>query len=298
MTNPYSRDVEAWTIISMLRWATAYFGRYGIDSPRATAEILLAHALGLSRIDLYVKHDLPLRPDELQRFRDLIKRRHRREPVAYIVGEKQFWGLDLAVDPSVLIPRPETEHLVEAALAHLPKDGEGPRQWVLDAGTGSGAIVLALAHERTRHVFIGVDRSPAAVAIAGKNARIHGLGDRVAFLAADWFSAFGGKSGRFDLLVSNPPYIRSAALASLQPEIRGYEPRAALDGGADGLDAYRVLLPAARQLVRAGGTLLMEIGCDQRAGIEALAGRLGGVSFVRCIHDYAGLDRVVEFRIA
>lgn len=297
MTNRSSRDGEGWTIVSLLRWATEYFAGYDIDSPRATAEILLGHALGLRRIDLYVKHDLPLRPDELQRFKELIKRRREREPVAYIVGEKQFWGLDLAVDPSVLIPRPETEHLVEAALDLLPKDGAEEPRWVLDAGTGSGAIVLALAHERAQHRFLGVDRSPAALAVARENARIHHLGDRVAFLATDWFSAFADGPGRFDLLVSNPPYIRSADLAALQPEILRFEPRAALDGGVDGLDAYRILFPAARRLVRAGGTLLTEIGFDQRADIETLAGRSDGISFVRCIRDYAGLERVMEFRI-
>lgn len=286
-----------WTIRSVLHWTVEHFRAKGVESPRASAEILLAHALGLRRIDLYLRHDQPLEPAERDRFRPLIRRRVAGEPVAYIAGEREFWSMPMAVNPAVLIPRPETECLVEAALGELPPPAEGVRR-VLELGTGSGAPVLALAAERPGHHYFASDRSLAALRVARANAARNGLADRVRFFCGDWFVPVRSGGEGFDLILSNPPYIVSAEIPRLQEEVSRYEPRSALDGGADGLSAIRDLIRAAPDRLRPGGVLLLEIGHDQQAAVSRLAEAAGRWRRVRFRPDFAGHDRIVRLEMA
>lgn len=288
---------EPWTILRLLRWTTSYFESHKIDTPRLDAEILLAHILRMERVELYSQHDLPLCGHELARFKSLITRRARREPVAYIVGSKGFWSLELAVTSDVLIPRPETEHLVESALSLVPEDpGSAPRR-ILDMGTGSGAIVLALASERPGHLFFASDRSPRALDVARKNVGENGLGDAVRFFSGDWFAPLRPDGKGFDLILSNPPYIRTEDIKGLQPDVRYHEPVAALDGGEDGLDCIRHIIRSASAYLAADGHLLLEIGHDQKSAVREMArntGRYGKIVFEK---DYAGHDRVVRLSV-
>ncbi len=285
-----------WTIRSLLEWTRAYFDSHAIDSPRAAGEILLAHALGLRRIDLYLRYDQPLNPDELQRYKALVIRRVKREPVAYIVGAREFWSMELHVTPDVLIPRPETECLVEAALTRLQAAGETGVRSVLELGTGSGAVVLALASQCPGHRYVASDRSPRAAAVALGNARRHALGDCVAFVCGDWFTPLAPRRALFDLIVSNPPYVSSADIGRLQPEIQRYEPVEALDGGPDGLGPIRRLVAEAPEYLKPGGWLLLEIGCDQQAAVVRIAGRCGRYEAISVGRDYAGRPRVASMR--
>lgn len=291
------RDAEAaWTILKLLSWTCEYFASRNIEHPRADAEILLAHSLGLRRIDLYVQYDKPLTREELARFREIVRRRARREPVAYITGEKEFWSLPLKVSPAVLIPRPETECLVEAALSFLSEDDGGDARRILDLGTGSGAIVLALAFERPHDVFVAVDRSSSALAIARENAERHGVDHRVRFLDGDWFEPVDRGEDDFDLIVSNPPYIRRKNLENLQPEIRLFEPLSALDAGPEGVDSLVYIILTAPRYLRPSGCLLLEIGCDQNTLLEAAVRQAGCYEETLFIKDYGGHDRVLQLR--
>jgi release factor glutamine methyltransferase len=292
MPNPPQVDNLEWTVLRVLQWAAGYLKARGVESPRAAAEILLAHVLRMQRVDLYVRHDQPLVPAELSAFKDGIRRRLRREPVAYIVGRKGFWTLDLRVTPEVLIPRPETELLVEQALSVLNAFPAGVGARVLELGIGSGAVLIALATEANQHRFFGCDIAPGAVALAQANALAAGVFERVRLWAADWFE--GLKPGcRFDLIVSNPPYVRSTEIDSLQPEITEHEPRLALDAGPDGLRSYRAIMASAPRYLAPGGSLILEIGSDQRAAVQQLSEASGGYAGFACRRDYAGHDRVV-----
>lgn len=296
MSSPTSPQ-PPWTILKVLTWTADHFRNRNVESPRASAEILLAHALGLRRIDLYLRYDQPLEPEELDRFRPLIRRRTAGEPVAYVVGEREFWSMPVGVDPSVLIPRPETEILVEAALAEIPPSAEGVRR-VLEAGTGSGAPILAVAAERPGHAYFASDRSREALRTARANAVRNGLDGRIRFFQADWLAPLRPGAGAFHLILSNPPYIPSGEIDGLQVEVARYEPRSALDGGPDGLRAVRRLIRECPAVLAPGGTLLMEIGHDQRAAVERLAEASGEWSDVRFRADFAGRDRVVRLAAA
>ena len=285
-----------WTIHKLLRWSNDYFTSHDIDSPRATAEILLAHALNLERIDLYLRHDQPLIQEELQRYKSLIMRRVRREPVAYIVGYKEFWSMTLEVCAAVLIPRPETECLVEAARDHLPSGGDSRLQ-VLELGTGSGAVSLALVSERPGHGYTATDRSGEALSIARRNAEKHGLAGAVRFVCGDWFGPFEASRPRFDMIVSNPPYIASGDIQRLQPEICRFEPLDALDGGQDGLQSIRDIISAAPAFLKSGGRLLLEIGEDQEAAVLSIARGLECYAETAVDRDYAGRPRVARMRL-
>jgi release factor glutamine methyltransferase len=285
-----------WTIIKLLQWAAPYLKSHDIDSPRATGEILLAHALKLERIELYLNFDQPLRGDELKAFKSLIKRRIGREPVAYILGLKEFWSLDLEVTRDVLIPRPETECLVEAALELLSKYSPSPARRILDLGTGSGAIVLALASQQPQHTYLASDLSVPALEAARRNARRHDLCDIIQFFAADWLTALRPEKSAFDMIVSNPPYIPSRVLQSLQPEINRYEPIAALDGEEDGLECFRKILKSVHHGLKPGGDLLLEIGHDQQDAVHRIAFECGYYDDFSCTKDYSGHDRVVYMR--
>ena len=280
-----------WTPLKLVRWTTGYFSDHGIEPARSEAEILLAHALGVRRIDLYVNYDKPLSENELARFKRFIKRRAGKEPVAYITGKREFWSLDLRVNPAVLIPRPETECLVEAVLPFLEADSSGPKR-VLDLGTGSGAIVLALAKEHPEHRYVAMDRSFAALQTARENAAAHTLSPCISWYCGDWLSALTSGRAGFDLIVSNPPYIPRNDIAGLQPDIREFEPRMALDGSEDGLFCLRLILERAHQILSAGGILAMEMGFDQAAAVTSIASAVGAYGPVKIVKDYSGHDRV------
>jgi release factor glutamine methyltransferase len=252
------------------------------DTARLDAELLLAAATGRSRGTLLAFPERTAPPQAASRFEALVERRARGEPLAYLVGRREFFSLELDVDAAVLVPRPETEVLVEAALVRCAKL---PRPAVLDAGTGSGAIALAVKRECPAAEVTGVDLSASALRVARRNAARLALAVR--WLESTWLAAVAGE--RFDVIVSNPPYVRSAEIAGALE----YEPRVALDGGADGLDAYRALLAATPAHLNRGGALLLEHGAEQRSALTALAKR-SGWRIVRALDDLAGRPRALE----
>ena len=294
-----SRDPE-WTIIKLLEWTTSYFKSHDIDSPRSTAEILLAHVLKLKRIDLYLRYDQPLYINELSKFKVLIKRRVEREPVAYIVGVKEFWSMDFAVTKDVLIPRPETECLVEAALSLLAQDNAfdinpSPKS-ILELGTGSGAVILAIASMRPEHIYFASDRSVKAVQLARQNSKRHGLDTTVSFFCADWFTPLHAGKKRFDMIISNPPYVPTRVIGRLQPEIYKYEPVSALDGDRNGLFCLRHIINTAHEYLNPGGSLLLEIGHDQKNNVQSMINHCGNYDHVVFTKDYSGYDRVARMK--
>ncbi len=281
---------EIWTILRVLGWTQGRFTERGIATARLDAELLLAFTLGRERIALYTHFDQPLAPEELTRFRELIKRRLAGEPVAYLVGRKEFRSLDLAVDARVLVPRPDTETLVDVALALLSPFGAAtspPR--VVDVGTGSGAIAIAIAVARPDVIVEAVDVSPEAAEVAAANARRHA--PKVEVHVGDLLSP---TQGPLDLVVSNPPYIPSADIAGLSIDVKR-EPRLALDGGPDGLAVVRKLVPAARERLVSGGALAIEIGAGQADDTASLF-LAAGFTDIQKTKDLAGVERVVSGR--
>jgi len=299
MSNPTRTPTtppDRWTILDLVQWTAGYFQSNGIDSPRSTAEILLAHTLEITRIDLYLRYDQPMAPSELRRYKKFIRRRIRREPVAYIVGRKEFWSMPLYVNRHVLIPRPETECLVELALAEIPDQPAASPVSVLELGSGTGAIILALASERPGHRYLALDYSAEAINVSRKNAAQQNLDSTVRFICADWFSALAPSRARFDLIVSNPPYIRSADIDGLQPEVARYEPRQALDGGADGVDCLKQIIDTAPDYLQPGGVLILEIGYDQAQQVLQTAGNRKAYDGFQVEKDFSGMDRVIRLK--
>jgi len=279
---------ECWTVLKILQWTADYFTGKEIDSARLDAELLLAATLGLDRVGLYVNFEKPLDAAELAAFRERVQRRAQREPVQYILGETEFWSLAFNVGPEVLVPRADTEVLVEEALVLT----EGSAR-VLDVGTGSGAIAIALAHEKPEILVTALDCSEPALGVARNNAQRNGVADRVTCLLGDLASL---PAGPFEVIVSNPPYIPSGDWQKLMPEVRDYEPRLALDGGDDGLEAYRQLVVQAGQVLVPGGWLLVEVGIGQAADVSVLF-KVAGLVEIGQRDDYAGIPRVVMGRI-
>ncbi len=298
---------ETWTIVEILRRTCAYFQEKGVSEPRTSAEVLLAHTLGLSRLDLYLRYDQPLTPEELARFKALVRRRAAGEPVAYLTGHKEFWSLDFKVTPAVLIPRPETEVLVEASLEALreggwearPAENRKPKTenqvWGLEIGVGSGAVVTVLARELPGTAWVGLDLSFAALKVARENARRHEVGGRVHFLQADLFS--GIRPGpRFALIVANLPYVSEHDWKNLPKDIRQYEPRDALVAGPDGLALLRPVAREAHRYLAPGGWLALEVGLGQAAVIAKLLEKTEAYDRVDTIRDLRGIKRVVRAR--
>ena len=296
MQNQATAKNSNWTILKLLEWTTSYFKSREVEGPRASAEILLAHALHIERIDLYLRFDQPLRDDELESYKALIKRRAQREPVAYILGTKEFWSMALAVTPDVLIPRPETESLVEVALGELADNSHPAPRYILDLGTGCGAIALALASRQPQHHFFASDLSKAATRLARHNARHHGLDERIHFFVGDWMKPLQETFQLFDMIISNPPYIPSGDIPGLQPEIFKYEPLLALDGEADGLGCLKKIIGAAHRLLKPGGTLVLEIGHDQKKAVLTVIEQCKKYDNVVFSKDYSGLDRIILMR--
>ncbi len=278
---------ELWTIGRILKWTEQYFKEKGIESPRLDAEVLLSHILGRERIYLYVHFDEPLEPAELARYREAIKQRVQRVPIAYIIGEKEFMGLTFKVTEDTLVPRPDTEILVQAAIERLRARGDAPR--FADIGTGTGAICLSVLHFLPKAQADTVDISPAARAIAEENAAALEVADRVTFHTGDLLAPLAGQC--YDAILSNPPYIPDGDIAALAPEVRLKEPHTALAGGKDGLDFYRRLMADAPALLKDGGFLAVEVGIHQAAPVAALAAP--SFSRTEILKDYAGIERVV-----
>lgn len=262
----------------------------GVDSPVLDARLLLEAGAGVARLDIVTDPRRELSDEQVQRVLALSARREAREPISYILGRKAFWTLELAVNRHVLTPRPETELLVEAALAELDRDTPAR---VLDMGVGSGAILLAILAERPQARGVGLDVSADALAVARANAANVGVLDRARLVQGDWFTELGET---FDILVSNPPYIPRDDIEALSPEISRYEPRLALDGGVDGLDAYRALFAAAPRLVAPGGLFAFEVGKGQAMSVSTFANE-AGFEGVHVRHDLAGVARLVGGRM-
>lgn len=280
-------DGDRPTPLKLATLTAGYFREKGIASPRLEAEMLLAHALGTTRMGLYLEFDKPLDREEVARYRSLVRRRARGEPSAYLVGGREFWSLRFDVGPGVLIPRPETERLVEEAL-----EGMGGAGRFLDLGTGSGAIAVALLAERPAWSGVAVEISPSAAASARRNAEKSGVAARLDLREGDLFGPVTGE--RFDLVVSNPPYIPTGEIETLATEVALHEPREALDGGADGLDLIRRIVEGAADHLASGGLLLVEFGAGQGERVQKITEGGGGYREVRILKDYAGRDRVLR----
>jgi release factor glutamine methyltransferase len=284
-----------WTIADVLRWAADDFRARGIESPRLDAELLLARALGTTRIQLVVDARRALSAEELARFREMVKRRRTHEPVAYILGEREFWGRTFRVDRRVLVPRPDTETLVEAALERTRHVSMSMR--ALDLCTGSGCVAISLAKERPTAMVWATDASEEALAVARENALRLGAYN-VALRAGDLYAACPPARGadpslRFDLITANPPYIARGELATLQQDVRDFEPRMALEAGDDGLDVLRRVVAGAPAHLVPGGALAAEVGAGQAPAVAELF-RGAGFDAIELRRDYARIERVVS----
>ncbi|WP_303721129.1 peptide chain release factor N(5)-glutamine methyltransferase [Malonomonas rubra] len=274
-----------WTLLRLLRWTTDYFDGKGISNPRLDAELLLAHVLELDRVGLYLNYERPLNEAELDAIRPLVKRRGQREPLQYLLGQTEFWSLPFEVTPAVLIPRADTEILVEEALNRVDAEvGE-----LLDVGTGSGAIAISLATELADWQVSALDLSVEALEVARRNAERNGVAGQVRFLQADLAQL---PQQQYDLIVSNPPYVAQAEWDELMPEVRCFEPRQALLAEDNGLDCYRKLTSQAQNRLKPRGWLLVEIGYRQAEAVQQLF-TAAGLQDVFVRDDYAGLPRVV-----
>ena len=280
---------KLWTIGSLLQWTQQYFSQKGIDSPRLDAEILLSHVLQKERIYLYAHYDEPMNPKELAAYREMVKQRAGRLAVAHILGTKAFMGLDFHVSTDVLIPRPETEMLVETVADMTEKNKPVS---ILDVGTGSGAILVSLLHYLPQAVGTGADISPKALEIARENGKKLGVDARVQWQESDLFSNLADKT--FDWIVSNPPYLTAADMQQLQPEVR-HDPAMALFGGPDGLDIYRRLAKESPKHVKKDGYLAVEIGAGQAADVVAIFTQDGWYTHIKTVKDYGGIERVILF---
>lgn len=285
------REPEVWSIGSVLRWASDDFTRRGNPSPRLDAELLLGHVLGVDRVRLILDSARPLSSSELAAFRELIIRRRKGEPTAYIRGEREFYGRRFVVDRRVLVPRPDTETLVDVALSRTRAQALYGR--ALDLCTGSGCVAISFALERRNWRVTAADVSEAALALARENALRLGSVWNLRFACGDLFAALGNEDERFELVSANPPYIPAGEIPSLDPDVRDFEPRLALDGGADGLDVIRRIAEQAVSRLVTGGVLALEVGHDQAPAVEALLAALGYSSLERK-RDYGGHERVVS----
>lgn len=281
--------MKTWRVIDLIEWTTEYFGRHRIPTPRLDAELLLCHIQQKSRLQLYLQFDMPVFRDQLSRYRELIKQRATHTPVSYLTNHKEFMSLDFYVDGRVLIPRPETEVLVETV---LQREKEGCR--LVDIGTGSGAIAISLAANRRDWEIVTTDLSREALAVAQRNAETHNCTDQIQFLHGDLFEPLLNLSDpRFDWIVSNPPYVSTEDTASLSPDVRDHEPEMALFAGAGGLEVIQRIIADAPEFLKPGGKLALEIGYNQSPDIQDLIRSLPVYKRHEVIKDYAGVERIV-----
>lgn len=278
---------KVWTVGAILQWTVDFFTQKGLESPRLDAEILLAHVLQKERIYLYAHYDEPLSSEERAAYRELVIKRAQRYSVAHLLGVRSFMGLDFSVNEDVLVPRPETEMLVETVLSYEKKDASFS---VLDMGTGSGAILISILHERPNATGLAVDISPKALDVARKNGQALGVADRITFLESNLFEAV--PKGTFDWIVSNPPYLTAYDMEHLQPEVR-HDPESALYGGVDGLDFYHALADKSAAYVKPRGYIAVEVGAGQSKKVADLFTTTGAFSLTDIVVDYGGIERVV-----
>ena len=283
---------------AFLEWSIDRLTQAGVDSPRMEAEVLLAGALGFGREEIYRRPERILNEVEKTVSRDFVGRRVRREPVAHILGHREFWSLDFKITPDVLIPRPETETLIEILLklnAELNAEAStGQVRRLLDIGTGSGIIAVVAAREITDCRVTATDLSPDALVVARENADTHDVSDQINFIQGDLFAEV--PETLYDFIVSNPPYIETKRLPDLMPDVRNFEPTAALDGGVDGLDFYRRIISKASDYLKEGGGLVFEIGETQAEAVSRLLCAEDKYETVNVTKDYSGYDRVVSAR--
>jgi release factor glutamine methyltransferase len=282
----------------VLSQAGQILARAGSASAELDAEVLLGHALAMTREQLIVMADSPLGAEPAERFQSSLARRLQREPVAYLIGKQEFWSLDFQVTRDVLIPRPETERLIEVALLLAAQLRLDKPLRVIDIGTGSGVIAVSLAKELPSARIYATDISPSALAIARRNATLNGVVERITFRCGDLFAALADQKAQFDLIVANPPYIRRAEIATLKPEVFKWEPRTALDGGADGLDFYRRMAAQAGHFLAPNGAMVLEIGAGMGSEVLPILSQARLYRDVKIVHDYAGRDRVAVAKIA
>jgi len=285
---------EIWTIQRILNWSQQYFQKHLVPDPRLSAELLLAGVLKLKRLELYLQFERILTTDELACYRGFVQRRIAFEPVQYILGEQEFMGLTFSVSPEVLIPRPETELLVETVLEDLKQlKSDSPK--IVDIGTGSGAIAISLAHFAPQARIMAVDNSEKALQIARENVRKTGISN-VSFYLLEVGSDSLESLGTADIIVSNPPYISKSQYQDLHPQVRNFEPAQALLGGMDGLDFYRKLIPRLPEILNNGSRIYLEIGYDQQAEIEKLLinQQFKEITFIK---DYQNINRIVKAKL-
>ena len=284
-------STETPTLRSAMARGLGFLRDAGIDSAQLDAEVLLGHVLGIEKAQLYSALGEPLSAGHRLRFQEVLERRRWREPVAYITGRKEFWSLEFIVGPGVLIPRPETESLVEVALDRLKSTTSGTPN-ILDLGTGSGIIAVCLAKERIEANIVAVDIDSSALEFARTNGRRHGVSERMDLIHDDLFAALGRKP-LFDLIVSNPPYVRTGDLSLLAPEISRWEPMIALDGGPDGMEYYRRVIGVAHEYLAPGSSIVLEMGADMAPVVTELFARSGRYGPASVYQDYGGKDRVI-----
>lgn len=285
-----------WSVLRLLNWTADFFKQHGNDSPRLDAEVLLAEVLGCKRIELYARFEEVPPAAQRDAFKALVKKRGEGAPVAYLVGRKEFYSLDFAVETGVLIPRPETELLVVTALDRLKARGDAAPM-LADVGTGTGAIAIAVAKHWPEAKVVAIDVEPQAVALANKNAERHGVADRVYATESDLFTRLKAER-RFDLILSNPPYVTTNELMNLDPTVKDHEPHLALDGGPEGTDVVERLLAAAPDRLNDGGELIIEISPMIAERVERLVREAAGLEHAATVKDLAGHARVVHARLA
>ena len=298
MINKSQNDTQTkegiWRILDVLQWGTDYLTRHGISQPRLSMEWMLSKILQVKRLDLYLQFERPLNAPELAQLKGLVQKRREHVPLQYLLGEWDFFGLSLGVNEHVLIPRPETEILVESLLNHLQKCDKNSFTCGLDLGTGSGNIAIAMLTHRADSRCVAVDRCAKALEEARANAQRHGVTDRMEFRQGDWFEALPRETaGSFDWIVSNPPYIAKEQWGKLPQEICRYEPPEALWGGEGGLDFYRIIVAGAPAYLKSGGWLALEMGDGQSQILQNLVQADGKLAFVETVKDLGGIERVI-----
>ena len=284
---------KMWSVVDLLDWTTGYFQQHGIPNPRLDAEVLLGHLLKKSRLQLYLHFEMPVFQEHLTPFRELIKKRIAHTPVSYLTNRKEFMSLDFYVDERVLIPRPETEQLVETILTAETEDV----QRLLELGTGSGVIATCLAVQHSEWEIVATDISESALAVARKNAEIHACTAQIKFLSGDLFEPVAALcangDAQFDWIVCNPPYIKNTERDALRPDVRDHEPEIALFAGDDGLDVIRRLIAEAPKYLAPTGKLILEIGATQANTVRTLLAAESAYATYKLFNDYAGKERIV-----